>query len=111
MLSSHKKEETKMILLLTGGANLVGHLVQETKVLAVLHATASSNDTGGRVELRAIRLLHVLTDKLALVLHANSGGILMGGCSVLMTSSGEGSSTDSDNLDAVARLDGGNSVT
>jgi hypothetical protein len=55
--------------------------------------------------------LHVLTHKLALVLHTNSGGILVGGSGVLVTSSGEGSSTDSDDLDAVARLDGSNSVT
>jgi hypothetical protein len=93
---------------LTGSANLVSHVVQQSKVLAVLHATATSNDAGSAVELGAVRLLHVLTDKLASGASSGGGGILRGSSSISMARGREGSAADSDDLDAVVGLDGSN---
>jgi len=96
---------------LTSSANLVGHIVQQLEVLAVLHAATSSNDAGSVVELRAIRLLHVLAHKLTARIGSGSGGVLRGGGSIAVSSGGEGSATDSDDLDTIGGLDSGDGVT
>ncbi|OIQ69513.1 hypothetical protein GALL_488840 [mine drainage metagenome] len=93
-----------------GGAQLVGHGLDQLEVLARAHAAPARNDDAGGGQFGALRFGELLRDEAAAAGIGGGGHALDGGAAALGCGGLEGGAAHGDHLDGVPALHGGDGV-